>query len=70
MCKDGGQVQIEKGKFTVVCSRSPKTSNLVMSAALNNASGQRREMRAIARKKLEPTGGLFKNGLTVNLRRA
>ena len=31
--------------------------------ALNNASGQRREMRAIARKKLEPTGGLFKNGL-------
>ena len=28
--------------------------------ALKNASGQRREMRAIARKKLEPTGGLFK----------
>ena len=35
-------------------------------AALNNASGQRREMRAIARKKLEPTGGLFKNGLNLN----
>ena len=35
----------------------------VRRTALNNASGQRREMRAIARKKLEPTGGLFKNGL-------
>ena len=34
-------------------------------AALNNASGQRREMRAIAGKKLEPTGGLFKNGLNL-----
>ena len=23
ICNDGGQVQIEKGKFAVVCSRSP-----------------------------------------------